>query len=277
VVVAAGGTDRGRARENNEDDFLCEASRGLFIVADGMGGEVAGGEASRITVDVLGQQLTPERIQDALGPPDGVKQLLQEAVQTANDALVSAGRQRREWAGMGSTVVVGVYAAGVSHLSHLGDSRAYLVRQGRASALTRDHSMAALLVAQGQLRPAEARSHPLRNQLTAALGQEEDLKPDYTATRLQVGDRLVLCSDGLWDLVEEADLARIALAHDDPARIVPELIAAANQAGGLDNITAVVLVIRDPHEAEAVAEFARIRGVEAATQPAARYAEPARV
>lgn len=243
-VDAAGGTDVGRERPSNQDALFCDAGRRLFIVCDGMGGQAAGEQASRIAVEVLSHALTPERIETASSERGGLEQLLHLALQEANDGIVAEAAQHFDWAGMGSTAVIAVFRAGIVHVSNLGDSRAYLVRNGVASLLSRDHSRAARLVEHGQLTPEEARTHPLRNELLASLGAKDPVQPHYVALPLRVGDRLVLCSDGLWDMVADETIAQIAGAHEDPAEAVASLIAEANDAGGFDNIAVVVAIGR---------------------------------
>ncbi|PIX37510.1 MAG: hypothetical protein COZ57_33950, partial [Armatimonadetes bacterium CG_4_8_14_3_um_filter_66_20] len=242
VLEAAGNTDVGKARERNEDAFLCDAAAGLFLVCDGMGGHAAGDRASGLAVEELAAHLSADRL-DATSPAD-LAGLLAEALQRANDAILALAAADRALWGTGSTAVIAVFDGVRLHLSNIGDSRGYLIRGGRTRVQTRDHSVAAGLVEAGQLKPEALRDHPMRNQLTAALGTEGRVNPAYTSLALLPGDRIVLCSDGLWDMVEDADIVALVAAHDDPAAAVAALIEAANAAGGTDNITAVVLAAR---------------------------------
>lgn len=257
-VRAAGGTDVGRVRPQNEDNFLCLPERGVFIVADGMGGEAAGEVASQIAIEVLQEHLSNEAIEEALRSGPGLEPLYRNVLEEANKAILEAARSHPGWERMGTTVVVGVIRDGVIYLCNLGDSRAYLVRQGKASVLTRDHSTVMALVEAGHIRPEEARTHPLRNELTACLGMNRRLEPGYYALRLRVGDRIVLCSDGLWDMVSDDEIGRIASRHNEPEKAVEELIAEANRAGGYDNITVIVIVVEAGEQKEVAKEAQKV-------------------
>ncbi|MCX7598412.1 MAG: Stp1/IreP family PP2C-type Ser/Thr phosphatase [Armatimonadetes bacterium] len=252
-IVAAGGSDVGREREQNEDAYLCDADRGVFVVADGMGGEAAGEVASALAVEVLGRVLTEDNIARWLSREGNLRSLFLEAIRQANDAVIAGWQARRELFGMGSTVVAAVYRHGRAHVCNLGDSRAYLVRQNRWAQLTRDHSIAAELAETGQITPEEARTHRLRNQLTRSLGQKP-LEPYFCEAELQPGDRLVLCSDGLWDMLPDHVIAQIAAAYEAPEMAVRELIDLANDAGGYDNIS--VIVVKALGDAENLASLA---------------------
>jgi len=216
----------------------------LFVVADGMGGMAAGEQASREVVRVLQEVLTLERIRQM--EEGGGEALLREALQQANDTLLAVAQQHPEWRGMGSTAVVALLQGDTLHVANLGDSRAYLVRRGQLRMLSRDHSVIAELVERGMVLEEEAGSLNLRNQLTASLGGEEWVAPAYTAVTVQPGDRIVLCSDGLWDLVPDREIARLTWGHPDPQEAVQSLIDAANLAGGLDNITVIVIAVESP-------------------------------
>lgn len=210
------------------------------MVADGMGGEAAGEVASRIAVEVLGKVLSEENIEHSLERDGHLRELFLQAIREANDMVIAGWQARRELFGMGSTVVAAVYRAGRAHVCNLGDSRAYLVRGNQWGQLTRDHSIAAELAEAGQMTAEEARTHRLRNQLTRSLGQKP-LEPHFAEAELQPGDRLVLCSDGLWDMLPDDAIAQIAEAYEDPQMAVAELIELANEAGGYDNITVIIV------------------------------------
>lgn len=263
-VLAAGETDVGRERQRNEDAFLCLPERGLFIVADGLGGEAAGKEASRLGVETLQGILTQASLEAATAINGGLENLLRQAIEAGNQAILDVARANVGWERMGTTVVIAVVRDGVVHLSHVGDSRAYLVRAGKAVSLTRDHSTVMALVDAGYLTPKQARTHPLRNELSQCLGVDERLKPSYAALRLNPGDRIVLCTDGLWDMVTDEKLAQLVLRYADPDDAVRALIAAANEAGGYDNITVIVIKAEaeEPEESHA-----RSQESEAITDP----------
>ena len=269
---AAGGSDRGRSRPNNEDALLCACERHLFIVCDGMGGHAAGEVASREAIKALDEVLAAERLAQALGEgEESTKGFLREALQQANDRVVALGQENPSWSGMASTAVIAVLNGNRLHVSNLGDSRAYAVpgphrleacpepfgfaqgklrrRDGAPTSgddirlLTTDHSVAAALMQQGRLTREQARLHPLRNHLTASLGVPQAVAPAYASVEVNSGDRIVLCSDGLWDMLTDAEIAQMATAYRDPHEAVKALISAANAAGGLDNITVIVVIV----------------------------------
>ena len=242
---AAGATHVGRVREGNEDAYLCAPERGLFLIADGMGGHVAGEQASAATVRAVDSFLTPERLAESLNDEyESARELLCAAFRDADAAIRRATEQRSELHGMGSTGVIAVLRGSALHVANVGDSRAYLVRDGQSQLLSRDHSVAALLAEQGDLSPEDARTHLLRNQLTECLGGQRSPRPDYACVQVHSGDRVLLCSDGLWDMMSDEEMGEIVSESRDPGHAVEALVCAANYAGGHDNITAIVACTR---------------------------------
>jgi serine/threonine protein phosphatase PrpC len=272
-LSAAGLTDAGRQRELNEDRFYYkvvqasdEGPLGLFLVADGMGGHLAGEVASQWAVGTLKRELAPLfRPQDpsvtrrldaealaAVGSGVTVRleetdlaRLLAHAMERANQVLLGYARKHPDQAGgMGSTLTLAVVEDDRLTVAHVGDSRAYLWRDGRLRQLTEDHSVPGALLKQGRITPQEAHEHPHRHILYRCLGLKPSLEVDiYPAEVLQPGDMLLLCSDGLWDMVHPADRLGAYLASEaDPQAICRRLVDAANEAGGEDNIT--VLLVR---------------------------------
>jgi PPM family protein phosphatase len=249
-LLAAAVTDRGLVRPNNEDALLCAPERGLYIVADGMGGHAAGEEASATAVATLADALSPERVAQATGADGGFGGLLEEAFQQAQEAVNALNDGHPEWGGRsGSTAVVVLIQDDDLHVANSGDSRAYLVREGRARVVSRDHSLAALLVEQGKLTEADARGHRLRNQLTAFVGMARPVPPAYQRVAVYVGDRVVVCSDGVWDMLPDDEIARLAAEAPDAGAAACALVDAANRAGGHDNATAIVALIPAGREA----------------------------
>jgi protein phosphatase len=272
-LSVAGLTDAGRERELNEDRFYYkvvqasdEGPLGLFLVADGMGGHLAGEVASQWTVQTLKRELGPFfRPQDpsatrrldaealaAIGSGVTVRleetdraRLLEHAVERANQVLLGyAQTHAQEAEGMGSTLTLGVIENDQATLAHVGDSRAYLWRKGALRQLTEDHSVPGALLKQGKISEAEAHEHPHRHILYRCLGLkpriEVDISPGFA---LHVGDMLLLCSDGLWDMVYPTErLAALLEPTETPAVLCRRLVEAANEAGGEDNIT--VLIVR---------------------------------
>ncbi len=229
--------DVGRVRDNNEDavsghepvDPAVRAERGcLYVVADGMGGHAAGEVASNYAVQSIVYSYYSL-------PWTGVTGTLTAAIRRANEEIHEEGSRNAERRGMGSTVVAAAVLEDQAVIAHVGDSRAYLIRNGQPVLLTRDHTWVGERLAEGTLTPAEAERHPNRNVLTRNLGSRVDVEPEVNVQQLQRGDRLLLCSDGLWGAVPDAQIA--ALASNGPTEAaVAALVSASNAAGGHDNI-----------------------------------------
>lgn len=236
-------TDRGRKRENNEDKFLCDAGERLFIVADGMGGHAAGEQASAIVIESLHRELAGTC--GATGPSISSSRVLESALLQANRDVIVQSESHIEWHGMGSTAVVALFKNSMLHVANVGDSRAYLISEERYQIVSRDHSVAALLCEQGHIEAGEIRTHPRRNRLTMCLGGESQISPEYKSCPLQRNDRILLCSDGLWEMLTDHEMVRLVSSHPVPQEAVAALIDAANEAGGKDNITAIVIAVED--------------------------------
>jgi PPM family protein phosphatase len=231
-------SDRGLVHEKNEDACLVDVERGLFAVADGVGGQPAGDVAARLTIDRL-----PDLVESAVRgrPPEDVGAAVSEAVVELSAAVQAEAATRPELEGMAATVVMALVDGEIAHVVHVGDSRAYLTRGGRLHRLTNDHSLAAELVQSGVISADEANNHPFAHSITQAIGLPADLEPAVLALELVPGDRLLLCSDGLTDMVAEDGIAAILTAGADPVATCHGLVEAANGAGGKDNITVVVV------------------------------------
>src|SRR5918999_4707926 len=236
-----GVTDAGKVRRNNEDSLLVGEGKDetLFAVADGIGGFEAGEVASRIAIEVLNELEPGSTFEEAIGE--------------ANRRILAAGRGDERLSGMGTTVVAvrfgGTHEEPVAEVAHVGDSRAYLLRGGELSPVTEDHSLVAELVRSGDLTRAQAAEHPQKNLITRALGAEDDVEVDTAVLPVEAGDRFLLCSDGLTDMVPEARIAEIlADSPDDPEEPARALVSAALEAGGSDNVTVVVVDVRPEQE-----------------------------
>jgi serine/threonine protein phosphatase PrpC len=236
-VLVGAATDVGRVRERNEDGFLTQEP--LFAVADGMGGHRGGAVASEVALEMLSQMDG-----DSMAG-SGAAEGLADMVGQANDAVLERASGEPRLTGMGTTLTAVVVQPGRIHLAHVGDSRAYLFRDGSLRQLTEDHSLVQRMVKEGKLSPEEAEVHPHRSVLTRALGVEPGLEVDRETLEVREGDRLLLCSDGLTTMVDEEDIQRIVAENEDPQRAADALVAAANEAGGVDNITALVLFVLD--------------------------------
>jgi serine/threonine protein phosphatase PrpC len=241
IMKVAAKSDIGRVRINNEDCMLVDAQLGLLIVADGMGGHAGGEVASALAVEAIAAY-----VQGHLTGPDAdqTAALLQAAIRTADEAIWTNACAHRELRGMGTTVVLALCQGEQVHIAHVGDSRAYLLHQGVLRQLTEDHSVVAQLIRAGQLTPRRARSHPLRHQITRSLGSG-DAVAELHCVAWQRGDYLLLCSDGLTNMVEDRHLEELILqAGADVQTACEALVARANANGGNDNIS-VILACKD--------------------------------
>jgi serine/threonine protein phosphatase PrpC len=226
---AAGLTDPGITRPSNEDALLIEPP--LYAVADGMGGHRAGEIASRVAVGEL-LAASPRRIDT---------KALARAVRAANRAVIDSAEKSRTRTGMGTTLTAAMVDGLHISLAHVGDSRAYLLHEGRLEQLTEDHSMVADLVRHGSITEQDARFHPQRSVITRALGSDANMVADTYEADASPGDRLLLCTDGLTAMLEDGYIAEILLTERDPEAAVAKLVEAANRAGGYDNITVVLV------------------------------------
>jgi PPM family protein phosphatase len=245
-----GVTHAGKVRQNNEDALLVGEGEDetLFVVADGIGGFEAGEVASSLAVEVLKDLQPGESFKAAIGE--------------ANRRIVAAGRGDEKLSGMGTTVVAirfgGTQGEPVAEVAHVGDSRAYLMRGGDMKPITEDHSLVAELVRSGDLTRDQAAEHPQKNLITRALGADEEVDVDTAVLSVEAGDRILLCSDGLSDMVSEAGISEIlAESPDDPERAARGLLSAALDAGGNDNITVVVVDVMEQPAREADARNER--------------------
>lgn len=254
--TAAGLTDRGRKRELNEDNFSINKDIGLFVVSDGIGGLNAGEKASEIVVTVL-----PMKIREILEKhnPDSIEELgdiLCDGISYISGQIHKYSTENDIKKGAGATVVAGIIRGDQVAIAHMGDSRAYLMRRDEIELLTLDHSIVAMLLITGQITKKEAEMHPARHTITRYAGMPGKQKPDITIKKLQDGDRILICTDGLTGMVsdeeiawllseEEDDVEMLSEAHD-LGRVCQRLIDAANEAGGRDNITAVVIQLESP-------------------------------
>lgn len=233
-VTAASATDVGRVREANEDALWTGDS--VFAVADGMGGHAAGEVASATALEPVAG-LDGKVFPDARAARDA----LATAVSKANAAVVEKAEGDPAFAGMGTTLTAAMFEGKRLHVAHVGDSRAYLLRNGELSQLTTDHTLVQHLIDEGELTPEEAAEHPHRSVITRAIGVGEEVEVDSLTIHLAPDDQLLLCSDGLTGVVGDADIARWLLREDEHEAAVRKLVDAANAAGGPDNITIVLL------------------------------------
>jgi protein phosphatase len=235
AAVCAARSDVGCKRDFNEDSYAAEPALGLFVVADGLGGHVAGRRASETAV---------QSFLAACGEADDGNPLasLRRAVRLANGAIRSLVDAEPALQGMGTTLAALQLAGPEAALVHVGDSRVYVLRAGRLHALTLDHSVVADLVAYGELSPAAALRHPQRHVITRALGVQPVLEPDVACLRVQPADLFLLCTDGISSALAEGEIARVlAAAGPDLEGAAERLIALANDRGGEDNATVILV------------------------------------
>jgi PPM family protein phosphatase len=245
-MTAVGATDVGRSRQKNEDAILVLDS--IYAVADGVGGQAAGEVASRTALGPL------RELDGRIFPDDGsASTALSEAVMDANDLVRELADKEPTYRGMGTTVTAALLEGRRLHVAHVGDSRAYLLRDGALRQITEDHTLVQHLIDEGHISKEEASKHPQRNIVTRAIGVAEDVEVDALTLDLLPGDQVLLCSDGLTGVIGDDTIADRLAQDRDPDATIAELIDAANEAGGPDNIS-VLLLRYDDSEAEVPAE-----------------------
>jgi PPM family protein phosphatase len=233
-IVAAGGTDVGRVREGNEDAYLVADS--VFAVADGMGGHLAGEIASAKALEPV-EALDGKVYADA----EEAVSALRDAVHQANQTVSQMAEDEPLYRGMGTTLTAVLVEGRRLHVAHVGDSRAYLLRDGTFNQLTDDHTLVQHLIDEGQISREEAATHPQRSIITRAIGVAREVEVDSMTLDLEPGDQLLLCSDGLTGVVSDEEIERALGSDEDEDKIIRGLIEQANEGGGPDNITVVVL------------------------------------
>lgn len=228
-------------RSGNEDSFFAEADshRGVFMVADGMGGHAAGEVASEMAVQIVARSLLQL---ESVSQPDAADRTAQ-SLRDANRAIYDRMLAENDKQGMGTTASVLLLSEGRYLIGQIGDSRIYMLRDGALTQLTKDHSYVQEQVDAGLLTPEQARYHPYSNVITRCVGAGESVEPDLYSGEVRAGDVFLVASDGLTGMVDDRRLQQILLARSGPGRIVDALIAEANGRGGLDNITAIVVQV----------------------------------
>ncbi len=257
-IVSGASTDTGQVRDGNEDRYLVDRQLELFAVADGMGGHRAGEVASETALDGFRTAIA-----------EGVE--VADAVGRANTAVWDKAAGDTNLAGMGTTLTAARFDGTTLRIGHVGDSRAYLLRDDRFDRLTMDHSLVEELIREGKITEEQAAVHPQRSIITRALGVDSSVDVDVYSVVLQPADRVMICSDGLTSMVRSAAIAEILRAESDPTAAANALVDAANAAGGDDNITVVVLDAqadgRDPLPDSVAAAITGGRGRAAAGEP----------
>jgi serine/threonine protein phosphatase PrpC len=250
-LYMAGLSDTGLARDHNEDYIAWDEARGLALLADGMGGHRAGDVASRLCVETLQAVLVPALDKPLrLRPNKGASRhatLLRRAVNKANGVVYAAAEDNPACQGMGTTLVAVLFYDDKLVVAHLGDSRCYRLREGKLAALTADHSLVRELLEQGVIEPQEARDNPYAHVITQAVGVRDKISAEVQEREARPGDVYLLCSDGLTDLVEDAELEASLLATQGHwPRAAQCLVDLANRRGGRDNISVVIAAVGAP-------------------------------
>lgn len=233
-------TNIGMRRKVNQDYVYCNDVQigslpNLFMVADGMGGHKAGEFASKCCVESIVENVKNSTLKSPVS-------ILEEAIAKANSTVLEISSNNKEYEGMGTTVVVATIVNKVLHVANIGDSRLYLIRDG-VTQITEDHSLVESMVKQGQIMPEDAKHHPNKNIITRALGTNHEVKADFFEVELQDGDVIMLCSDGLSNMVEDKEIEKIIKENSDVKVSSLSLIDQANQNGGIDNIAVVMVQI----------------------------------
>jgi len=249
MIEAFGQTDVGRRRKLNEDIFLVDNEAGLYAVCDGMGGHNAGEVASKIAIETLGVFIRKSHKEKEITWPYGLDvnlsfdgNRIKTALKLANKKVFKAADNREDYTGMGTTAVAAVVSGNLMTVGSAGDSRCYVFASGKLTQLTRDDSWVSAALGEGILNSDDVEHHPLRNVITKAVGARDSIDLDLVEHELEPGDLVLLCSDGLHGMINDQEIGRILAAselslEDASAR----LIEAANEAGGRDNVTAVLL------------------------------------
>jgi len=239
-LVSAYKTNTGLKRKRNEDYLWVDKRAGVYVVADGMGGHEAGDTASRLAAITVGETIA-NNLQAAVSVAE-IKALMASAIETANQAVWAASGEAGQTRRMGATIIVAVAQLPSLYISHAGDTRAYLLRDNALSRLTKDDSWAAQLVDSGVITETEAEHHRNLHFVTKAVGQDSPVEPDFIQLTFKAKDYLLLCSDGLWNMVTDPQLLDIfKKTKGNLTLLVDSLIEAANAAGGKDNITVIVV------------------------------------
>jgi protein phosphatase len=243
IISCAGLSDVGRVRSENEDHWFADPDQGLYLVADGIGGSAAGGLASQIVAEVLPGLLRRRLRAMQVSADPGADEQVSAALVELSERLREESQRALGLKGMGSTVVLALVRDSQAVVANMGDSRAYLLRGGRLDRLTKDHTIAQLLVDRGQISPEEAASHATDDRLTRFVGMGTEPIPQTESIELIPGDHLLLCSDGLTGMLSDRQILEILSEQAAPEEACRRLIAAANAAGGKDNITAVIVAV----------------------------------
>ena len=233
-------SDIGKVRDENEDTFIVDPELGLFVVSDGMGGHRGGELASKIVIEDLPVMIELKLDKLKVGSTRAIRSLFKKAIAEQSKQLELEGTSEAGFKGMGATLVMALLKNNRAFIANLGDSRIYRFRNGRLVQLTKDHSVVSELLDQGRIEPEDVENHNAHGEITHYVGMEEKAKPYVRSFLLKGGDRLLLCTDGLTDVIDDKAIAKILNKEDDCKAACQALVNAANAAGGHYNITVVI-------------------------------------
>jgi serine/threonine protein phosphatase PrpC len=236
----AGLSHIGKVREENEDTFLMDPELGLFIVSDGMGGHRGGELASKIVIEDLPVMIEVRLDKLKVGTPTAIRNLFKKVIREQSRQLNLEGTSETGYKDMGATLVVALMRKDRAYIANLGDSRIYRFRKRRLVQLTKDHSIVSELLDKGKIKPEEVQNHEDQGVITHYVGMEDKARPHIRSFQLKKGDRLLLCTDGLTDAMDDKATAAILAKKQDCNQTCKALVDAANAAGGQDNITVVI-------------------------------------
>lgn len=242
MIDAAGKSDIGKVRSTNQDAYhIGSFSPDAFwsVVCDGMGGANGGNVASLVAVGAISANM--DRNYDPNKPNSSIHNLITTAVINANALVYQKSKQSPDLAGMGTTVVLTVIKDDMAYIAHVGDSRAYHINENTIRQITKDHTMVQYLIENGEITVEEAKDHPKKHLITRAVGVEETVSVDYNELEIQKGDKILVCSDGLSNLVNEYEILSVVSEHASLSDAVDTLISLANERGGNDNVTVVIM------------------------------------
>lgn len=240
-LLAAGKTDQGQVRKQNEDAFYIMNNRRIFLVADGMGGHNAGEVASRVAIETLVDYFAHIPSRRLRNTTEAIQHTLITGLRQANDIIINMASTDQNLQGMGCTLVACLIGDGILHTCHVGDTRCYLAQPDQMIQITHDHSMFAAISQDATIDLTNEKLLAKRHVVTRAIGYIFKDDPEYNRYPLNKGDRIMLCSDGLWSMVPDDEIQKIITAAANPADAANQLIERANEAGGKDNITALVI------------------------------------
>lgn len=254
-IRMAGITDTGQRRENNEDNILVDTNHSLSIVADGMGGHNAGEIASQMAVNMTSQFLIAGlriegQSEDAFSTAEPLQELMEKSIQLANRKIREDAGRNEDQSGMGTTIVCMLICKSWFVIGNVGDSRCYRLRDGQLSQISEDHSWIQDMVTQGTIKKEHAKRHPQRGLLLQAMGNRE-IEPSFTTGCPIVGDVFMLCSDGLTEVVSNNTIGFVLNQDGTPQKTAEKLVQLANENGGPDNISVIVVKILPPRESKA--------------------------